>query len=188
MATIIANVIDVSQPQFVKTVKGGYNFIEVAYKKDGKVEGKKVMDFGHNAAKDVFNFIKGVKAGDVLNVTLEKVNDFWTWVGVEKEGNTTGTAGSVDHAALPGTVAQSSAKSGRVVGSNYETSDERAARQRLIVRQSSLTAALNLAVHNNPKTPLSADIIMNSAEEFVNWVFEQKTGVAALVAMKDDIV
>jgi hypothetical protein len=190
MATAMqANVIDVSAPQFVKTAKGGYNFIEIAYKDNGKVSGKKVTDFGHDKAKPVFEFLKSVKAGDVLNVTLEKINDFWVWVSVEKEGNTVGT-GMAELPAQGANAAQSTAPkvAGRVVGSNYETPDERAARQRLIVRQSSLTAALTLMVHNNPKTSFSVDMVTDMAEGLVNWVFEVKSGAAGLAAMKDDTV
>lgn len=188
MATVIqANVIDVSAPQTVKTARGSYQFIEVAYKKDGKVEGKKVMDFGHPLAKDVFNFVKGVKSGDVINITLEKVNDFWTWVGVEKEGNSNGETAPVLVAQVPTTNTGASSKAGRVVGSNYENSEERATRQRLIVRQSSLTAALNLTLHNGSKAQVDPIIVMRQAEQFVDWVFEHKTGVTALAAMKDDI-
>jgi hypothetical protein len=189
MATIIQiNVIDVSAPQTVKTAKGSYQFLEVAYKREGKVEGKKVMDFGHNEAKNVFNFLKHVVAGDVLDISLEKVNDYWTWVGAKKAGDNSGGNASQGTSSLPVQTSAVPNKNGRVVGSNYETPEERAARQRLIVRQSSLTAALTLLCQNaeKNKAQIHSEEVLKAAETFVNWVFEKSTD-GGLMSMEDDI-
>ena len=55
---------------------------------------------------------------------------------------------------------QSSASSNtRVTGSNYETKEERAARQVLIVKQSSLSTAVSALAVGAKSTPSAADVI-----------------------------
>ena len=182
------SVIDVSAPYKITTAKGGYNVIEVAFKQDGKVAGKKILDF---VDKAMFAQVGKMKAGEVYNVEIEKdAKDYWQWKGV-----TGGTAtvsgeavtGSVaSTAATPGSPATSGRPSGRVTGSNYETPEERARKQVLIVRQSSLTAALTLLLHNNPKAPVSQDQVTEFANVFVDYVFLVDP-VKELINMKDDI-
>src|SRR3990167_9810897 len=73
-------IVNVTPPVFIKTVKGGYNVLEVAFKQDGRVGGKKFMDF---AAPGVYNLLETAKAGDIFDVVSEKnTKGYIDWVSV----------------------------------------------------------------------------------------------------------
>ena len=67
--------------------------------------------------------------------------------------------------------------------SNYETRDERNARQRLIVRQSSLAVAKDI-VSVGAKT-VSPETVKELAEDLTNWVFEK--GQVGIANIESDI-
>jgi hypothetical protein len=154
MANISIEIISVGQPSAVKT----YKVIEVAYKKDGKIEGKKIMSFTNPG---VFAAIQKLTPGQVVSVGLEK-NDagYWQWVSI----------GAVEATSAPvGATAVSSAPA----RSNYETSEERANRQILIVRQSSLGHAVaTLSVGS--KGVKGGDVIA-LAEQYAHYVLNGDT-------------
>lgn len=151
----------------VPTAKGSYQVIDLAYKNKSfqdKLEGKKVMSFTN---KDVFTVLQKASFGDIFNVSRTK-NDkgFWDWTAVSSDGvvnnvssaptnNSSGTGPSI----VKGTVTPKS---------NYETAEERAARQVLIVRQSSVSSAVDLAVANKIKDPQE---VIKIAKEFEAYVF-----------------
>ena len=68
--------------------------------------------------------------------------------------------------------------------SNYETRDERNARQRLIVRQSSLTAATSI-VQAETGGKAKRDDVLSLAETLTDWVFEK--GMVGLQNMENDM-
>lgn len=147
----------------VPTAKGSYQTAEVAYKNNtfqGKVEGKKVMSFG--ATKDAFGTLATAASGDTFEVTIIK-NDkgYNDWVALTKAG-----------LAAPGTTAASA--TGKPVTaspkSTYETPEERAQRQVLIVRQSSLSSAAAVLTAG-AKTPPSGDAVIALAKTFEAYVF-----------------
>ena len=162
----------------VPTAKGSYQVADVAYKNktfQDKLEGKKVMSFSN---KEVFNTLSQAKFGDVFEVTRVK-NDkgFWDWVSL-------GTAGSVPTEPVStGTSAASSGfstpvKTGTVTPkSNYETSEERAARQVLIVKQSSISSAVELAIANKVKDPQEVIAIAKQFEAYV-WGKEEEVATS----------
>jgi len=165
---IVANPINT-----VPTAKGSYQVIELAYKNKSfqdKLEGKKVMSFTN---KDVFTALSKASFGDVFNVSRVK-NDkgFWDWTAVS-----TGSLPDSD-ASTPASTSvstSSSVKTGTVVPkSNYETAEERAARQVLIVRQSSVSSAVELAVANKVKDPSE---VINIARQFEAYVFDKEVDV-----------
>lgn len=129
-----------------------YSYFELFYKKDGKADKpKKIMSFN-----DEFNILKDAEAGTEYDVDLTKDdNGYWQWKNVRIAG-TAAPAGSTG-----GSAAVSTGKSG-----NWETSEERARRQILIVRQSSLAqavAVLGVGEHN-------AENITDLAVKFEEWV------------------
>lgn len=137
--------------------KGKYNVANVAYKgPDGKVEGKKLMSF---ANKEVYDIFKDAQAGDQFEVTSEKVNGFWNWTAVGALGKNTGA---------PTTALAT--RSTTAPRSNFETPEERAARQVYIVKQSSISSAIAL-LKDAKKTPSVGEVI-ETAQEFVDFVFE----------------
>lgn len=146
----------------VPTAKGSYQVIDLAYKNKSfqdKLEGKKVMSFTN---KDVFAALQKASFGDVFNVSRVK-NDkgFWDWTAVSSDVLATD---------VPATVSNSSSqvKTGTVTPkSNYETAEERAARQVLIVRQSSISSAVDLAVANKIKDPQEVITIAKTFEQYV---------------------
>lgn len=170
--------------------KGKWSQLEVAYKTNGKVEGKKFFSFKH---EDVYKVLCNAKEGEAYDVVTTKEpgsdgKEYWQWTGIvasalrsfteETDVKTDGMAagGSVP-AGVTGSGTRTATRetspvgTGRVTGSNYETAVERAARQRLIVRQSSITAALTFMTHNAPKQVLDIDAVLSIANRFENHVF-----------------
>jgi hypothetical protein len=163
---IVANPINT-----VPTAKGSYQVIELAYKNKSfqdKLEGKKIMSFTN---KEVFDTLSKAKFGDNFYVTRVK-NDkgFWDWTGVS-----TSSVDSVQSTSGSNPVSTGiSVKTGNVSPkSTYETPEERAARQILIVRQSSISSAVELAVANKLKSPME---VIQIAKEFEAYVFGVDAG------------
>ena len=156
--------------------KGKYKEFDLAYKKDGKIEGKKFLSFKY---PEVYNALLNSKEGDEFDVSTEKVDNFWQWTKLSA------SQGGVE-APVQQAVPAARSSVGRVVGSTYETPEERAKKQKYIVRQSSLTTALDFLKHNNPKTPITTDVWYALADELEARVF---TGgaVASISEMKDDV-
>ena len=148
----------------VPTAKGSYQVIDLAYKNKSfqdKLEGKKVMSFTN---KDVFAALQKAQFGDVFEVSRVK-NDkgFWDWTAV----NTGGAGVNVSNASSGSPVVASPVKGTVTPKSNYETAEERAARQVLIVRQSSISSAVDLAVANKVKDPQEVIKIAQTFEAYV---------------------
>ncbi len=135
--------------------KGKYNVATVAYKgPDGKVDAKKLVSF---ANKSVYDLLKDAQSGDLFEVTSEKdTNGYWQWTSANAVGKNTGG---------------SSAPAGKVVQarSNFETPEERAARQVYIVRQSSINAAINFCTLEKSKPTVEG--ILDTAKIFEQYVF-----------------
>lgn len=185
-------VIQVTETKGKKNARGGvYNAVNVVYKRDGKVEAK---DFPDWANKDIYETLQGLAKDGEYTVTTEKVDGFWKWLNVQPIGsNADALVGGVDNsreqrhqepvvATGSGSLAggthsnQTKAGTGKVLGSNYETKEERAHRQKLIVAQSSLSAAIDFAKAIEPKgSTHHLEDVKRNAEEFYNWVFSVTT-------------
>ena len=153
--------------------KGKYKQLEVAYKgQDGKVSSKKIMSF---AAPDVFKTLSSSKQGDEFSVvTVKNDKGYWDWTEV-----TQGTGGG----------AVKSAGATASPRSTYETPEERAARQVLIVRQSSVSNAIEFYKLNAKKQPAPQDIV-ELAKFFENYVYGKNATPATeggIAEMSDDI-
>ena len=171
---MLINIVDVGAPNTHAAKNGrSYQSIEVTYKNDqGQVANKKLMSFSNPS---VFNHIKGLAKGDSLNVQTEKdANGYWQWIGLGG-----GDSISETKQATPAT-------GGRVTGSNYETKEERAARQILIVRQSSLSSAVELVAATSTE-PSTVDNVIAIAKQFEAYVFSKSTGIDAINELVDDI-
>ena len=157
---MLINIVDVGAPNTHAAKNGrSYQSIEVTYKNDqGQVANKKLMSFSNPS---VFNHIKDLTKGASLNVSTTKdANGYWQWTGIGGDE----TAPTSD--AKPAT-------GGRVTGSNYETKEERAARQILIVRQSSLSSAVDLLGPGK-----SVEDVIATAKQFEEYVFDQAEDVS----------
>jgi hypothetical protein len=154
--------------------KGTYGVLTVTYRSNGKIAEKKLMSFTNPT---VFKHFEKATKGDQIDVTSVK-NDktgYWDWTAI----------GSGDAPSAP--QSQGTATPTRVTGSNYETREERAAKQKYIVKQSSLSAAVALLTVG-AKTPPSAKDVIALADEFVNYVFDNTEAEALGDTLTDDIV
>lgn len=162
--------------QCPKNGGGTYPGCEVIYK---DAEGQVKTKLMHN---NTFKFNKALRAeleslvsGDFVRVTMEKTGDFVNWKTVAKVRAPTKV--SEQPTAAPqrtsnAPVAQAPTQA--AVRSNYETPEERATRQRLIVRQSCLDYAIKFYGIDKSYIPSDQDI-MAQAEVFVNFVFETQS-------------
>lgn len=149
----------------VPTQKGSYQVADVAFKNltfQGKVEGKKIMSFG--ATKDSFTVLATAQANDIYDVTVVK-NDknYNDWVSMTK-----GSADGQEGPATAGQPVKGNAPAART--STYETPEERAQRQVLIVRQSSLSNAVSTLAVGSKTTP-KPDEVIDLARKYEQYVF-----------------
>ena len=167
------NIIDVSQPT-TSTTKNGrqYQAIEITYKgNDGKVANKKLMSFSN---PDVFRIAQTWEKGDVVNVATEKDDaGYWQWTKILADGE---EAPAPTSQSVGASSPKATTNTTRVTGSNYETKEERALRQLMIVRQSSLSNAVaTLATHGKPLS--SADVV-TLAKQYERFVMEGNSSTA----------
>lgn len=143
----------------VSVAPKGYKVVEVAYKSsDGTTKGMKLVGF---AQTELTEYASKLKAGDVVDVEFEK-NDkgFWCFKSIVKKAEGTSQA-------LP---TQPAAKS----GGNWETTEERARRQVMIVRQSSISSAVaNFAANGGRVGAGAGTEIINLAKEFEAYVLNK---------------
>lgn len=163
-------VIDVTEN--TKKSESGRTFqqLEVAYKNEqGQPQLKKLISFSN---PNVFKAAKDWVKGDVVNVTTVKneKTGYWDWIGLEGDG------------IVAENKPASAATGARVTGSNYETKEERAARQVFIIRQSSLSTAVELLGQGKSV----ADVIA-TAKQFEAYVFSKAEGTDAINELQDDI-
>ena len=146
----------------VPTAKGSYQRLELIFKNKSyqdKVETKPIMDF---TSKEVFNLLKNAGQGDIFTIDREKdEKGFWQWVKC--------TSGVIEIKETPSMVATPSPKG------NWETSEERAQRQIMIVRQSSLSNAVALLTANGGKKNTVGEVI-DIARMFEDYVLHDKGG------------
>lgn len=135
--------------------KGKYTQATVNYEAEGKTDAKKLMSF---VFKDVYKALAEAQPGDLFNIERVK-NDkgYWDWTEATPAGKAAAGSGVVTKA----------------VRSNFETPEERAARQVYIVRQSSIASAI--ALLKGPKADPSVDEVIDTARKLEAYVFENNT-------------
>ena len=169
-----------------KPTKTGKTYVQldVAYKnltREGKIEGKKIMPFQN---PDVHANLQKATMGQVFEVTTVKEGEYWQWSNVQEVAKGSNME--------PQTSAASSGYASKGTPSpksTYETPEERAARQRLIVRQSCLSNAVEtLKVDKKGVDPTEA---LKLAERYVGWVFGEEAKVdvpdVGFYSMEDDV-
>ena len=166
------SIINVSQ-QVKPTKSGSYTLLDVAYKNEvsGKTEGKKIMSF---AQKETFETLSKATSGQ--SYTIESVKNestgYWDWINAEL------TTGEQVAQGTPTKVGNTTPKS------TYETTEERAARQVLIVRQSSLTAAINTLKTTKELDPFK---VIELATLYNDWVFQKDIVNPDFSDMEDNV-
>jgi hypothetical protein len=175
MSDMIIEILNVS----IETVEKGnksYQVANIAFKNktfQDKVEGKKVMSF---AEKEAFSTLKDATTGQVFNVTREKnAAGYWAWKTVTPA---TGEEVMNTNQAIPNV--------NKTPKSTYETPEERAARQILIVRQSSIASAVEFVNGLSKNSDHTVDNVISVAHAFEQFVFG-KDPIKEIVNMTDDI-
>lgn len=163
------------ETSYVKTDKGGYSKAVVSFtnNENGRPGKKTLTSF---ANPKVFDTLKEAKSGQVFDVTEKQNGDFTNWASLSIVGDSTSTAVSG--------VGSSTSPIKPPVVSQYETRDERNARQRLIVRQSSLSNAVAILA-TGAKSPPDPSAIKSLADDLTAFVYESET--TPLMEMTDDI-
>ena len=164
----IINVQSTSKP----TKNGSYTQLDVAYKNlaTNKIEGKKIMSFTN---KDVFAALSKATQGQQFDVTTVKEGEYWQWSVVTPcDQGTPATGGIPKPTASP--------------KSTYETPEERALRQRMIVRQSSLSNAIDTLSVNPGKDKLQVEDVLQVAGTYFDWVMEKVTTTEPMHGLPED--
>lgn len=151
--------------------KGPYQYVEIAYKNNtyqGKLESFKVLQFS-----PVFKQAAEMQNGQTYSVTKEKNGQYNNWVAIVPSAPgasvQTSTA-STNYGAPPANKTSGVSASAR---SSYETPEERAKKQIFIIKQSCLAQAVATLV-TGAKTPPSTSLILQQAQEYLDWVVEDK--------------
>lgn len=158
---MLINIIDVGQPNTRASANGrSFQEMEITYKDEsGKIGSKTLRSFSNPG---VFNTAKSWQKGDQINVISQKdEKGYWQWTGI-----------SLGNEGAQQVKPQASAQPTRVAGSNYETKEERAARQVMIVRQSSLSNAV-AALAVGGKASLDAQAVIDYAKKLEAYVLNQ---------------
>jgi hypothetical protein len=144
-----------------KQGKKAYQNAEVAFKdlNQGKVSSKNITQYS-----DVFKVFSEASPGQQYTVVSEKKGDFWEWTSATRvlEGSTPTQVQA--SAPVQESKYQASPKS------TYETPEERAKKQVYIVRQSSISSAIDL-LSVGAKSPPSVDAVLATAQQFTDFVF-----------------
>lgn len=136
-----------------------YQVAETIFKMNGETKTKKIMSFANPA---VFNTLKDAKSGEEYSITQEKDgNGYWQWTSISKGGS----VGETTTAAQAAPARKESSYTGR----DFESKEERAERQRLIVRQSCLAQAVATLSAGVKSPPTVADVL-STADQYVAWV------------------
>jgi len=149
-----------------KNGKGSYGKLTVAYRNDqAKLAEKSILSFTNPT---VFKAFEKAQTGEEINVKTEKQaapdgKEYWNWTGILAEGESPTSTNTMQ-----------SSSTTKVTGSNYETKEERALKQRYIVKQSSISAAVAILT-TGAKTAPSVKDVLALADEFVEYVFADDT-------------
>ena len=165
--------------------KGKYNQLTVNFKNldTGVVMATKVMSF---TVPDVYARLKDAAVDSIFDVqSVKNAKDFWEWKSVEPLKET--------EVASPKKA--SFAAKANTAGRDFETSAERHIRQKLIVRQSSLSAAIEASKSFGDAVNGGEDVLA-IAEVYENWVYrgtpfdtgiKAKTPAKSIEDIDDDI-
>lgn len=139
------------------TGRNKYQIAEVTYEAFGNKKVFKVFSFVN---PQVFKVLSGAKSGEQYNVTVGKnEKGYDAWNAIEAATAKSDTATNATRAEAP-----------RFSG-DRESKDEREAKQRYIIRQSSLSNAVALLTVGAKTTP-KLDEVTALAEELVKFVYE----------------
>jgi len=142
----------------VNNGKGGYEVANVNYLYKGEAKTTKIMSFSNpQVFKDVQKF-----AGKTVSVDTTQNGKYTNWAKIEVVASEDAPASTSKPTSTP-------------TRSTYETPEERAQRQLMIVRQSSISNALTYLGQVNNEEPASVDYVLGIAQQFVDFVYSTDT-------------
>jgi hypothetical protein len=148
--------------ELVTKGRGKYEKGVVTYTYQGQNKQGTMVDFSN---PQVFKLLKTLKSGTPILVTTAKNAggyDFWQTVKVVDENAPMPEQSPPKAAGAPSSV--------RVGGSNYETPEERKQRQLYIIRQSSISNAIESLVPGS-KVALDSAVVLELAQKYVDFVY-----------------
>lgn len=145
----------------------------VDYTQNGKPRKQNVMSFKN---PDVFKKVQDLVGQTVEVEVVKNEKGFDEWASVGVASSTPGSSGGTAQAP-----ARAASNSG-----NWETKEERAYRQVLIVKQNALTNAV-AALTPGAKAALSTEDVLKKAQEFSDWVLAQEAEDNSIESLSDDI-
>ena len=158
--------------------KAKWQKLNVVFHNDstGRVDGRNILSFTN---KDVFGVLSGAQKDEVFEITeVQNAKGYPEIVKVEKLDSAS--------VAVPASTSEVPSRSQPAPRSNFETPDERAARQVLIVRQSSLNVAAAVLAIQATETP-TKEAVADMANYFADFVFNRPDAMAEIAAMDNDI-
>lgn len=158
-----------------------YQVLEITFKNltFGKTESRMIFPFGETA--ETFKTLSTAQQGEVYDITVVK-NDkgYNDWVkavpGVEGADTSAPSQG--------GGTTVTTAKGTPAPRSNYETPEERAAKQVYIVRQSAIGYAIG-TLAPGAKAALNSSDVLKLAQEYEAFVFSSPQNEAKAAVVKD---
>lgn len=170
MPQIQIQIINVALETRMTKANKPYEVVEVTFKNltfQGKVESKKLMPFGDTTPAAAS--LKGAQNGEVYDITWQKdaSGQYNNWTSANKGG-----AGAPQQASASPPSAPTAAAPARAGGWQGETAEERAAKQVYIIKQSSISAAVN-ALSTGSKVAPDADVVISYAQKLVDYVFSK---------------
>jgi hypothetical protein len=121
--------------------------------------------------KSMENTLRELKAGDEITIVTEKNDKGFLDVQSIQKGRQELPADSAAPRSTP--VAAASGGTAQRVGSTYETPEERKVKQRLIVKQATLNAAIEVTKIRNPKGgDVLIDDVLELAESFEGFIYK----------------
>ena len=158
--------------------KAKWQKLNVVFHNDstGRVDGRNILSFTN---KDVFGSLSNAQKDEVYEITeVQNAKGYPEIVKVEKLDSSA--------VAVPASTSEAPSRSQPAPRPSFETPEERAKRQELIVRQSSLSNAVAILTVG-AKAPLDVDDVENLADRLVAWVWDRPDAMAAIAAMDNDI-
>lgn len=166
MPTFNMTVVQVAPKSATSKAGKPYRLVEIAYKNNnfGKLEEAKINEYS-----PLFKQVADLQVGASYDVTKEKDdNGYFQWKSVVSSagGAPLPNATSAKTNAVPASGAQATR-------STYETPEERAKKQVLIVKQSSVAQAVALHTAGAKTTP-PLEAVLKTAQQLTDWVLDDK--------------
>lgn len=182
MKVLIGTVVAVDMEATIQKKGGGtYKGVEFTFKtEDGKINTKAFHENQFKFNQALQNTLADLNKGDRFTAEMEKEGEFWNWKKLSK--------GVAENTAPKQEANASAGKQPYTPRPNdtYETKEERAARQVMIVRQSSLTNALKLLELHGNKRVTTRDVV-SLAQEFEAYVLDKAPKELTILGSLEDL-